>query len=492
MILGSGYTPQNLYSCRTNCDIPTNSADAGVCYAYIEDLINPQMGIKNSRWFSRGWTLQELLAPKKVVFFGRQWNYLGTKASISKTLHQITGIEESTLLNPGNIGRNSIARRMSWASKRQTKRIEDVAYSLMGIFRVNMPLIYGEGENAFIRLQEEIMKLYDDQSIFAWEFVEGAIESRGLLARSPRQFLRTGCIVPIPTKLDTIPFSMTNRGLRIQLSILPARHLARKASLDIASGARNKYLDSENSVVGILQCQKEHDFTQCLGIHLTRVSAENIYIISPPHWDTKFSPTLEWIPMDDMKIAKVHEVYIRNEILIPEPLEQGTFILLKSKYLEFHGYEVVGAIECILDTDTKNILVSSRFTWDASLRTMHVVPTGLHDKPACLVFTFHNRAKSKGFAFVVLQAMDRQRWSIFSFEEYDVKQTPQEYLKSEEALPFALQYYDPPRRVEDSYTLLCRQKGSKTRHWKLTAHLTKEEIHNRTVIMFSLDIAQIR
>jgi hypothetical protein len=99
-----------------------------------------------SRWFQRGWTLQELLAPRTVVFFAKDWEAIGTKASLQGAITDITGI--LLMSDPGEI---SIAKRMSWAAGRQTTRVEDRAYSLMGIFGVFMPTIYGEGAHAFTR-----------------------------------------------------------------------------------------------------------------------------------------------------------------------------------------------------------------------------------------------------------------------------------------------------------------------------------------------------
>ena len=98
-------------------------------------------GFSHSRWFTRGWTLQELLAPESVFFYSADWKFLGTKFSLVNSISDITGIETPWLLKDIPLGIASIAQRMAWASKRKTTRIEDEAYSLMGIFGVNMPLI---------------------------------------------------------------------------------------------------------------------------------------------------------------------------------------------------------------------------------------------------------------------------------------------------------------------------------------------------------------
>lgn len=121
-----------------------------------------------SRWFTRCWTLQELIAPKTVSFYGSAWNFLGTKVSLTALISTITGVDRTVLYAFGpmsSLGEICVARKMSWAANRQTSRVEDEAYCLLGLFGVNMPLLYGEGRAAFTRLQEEsikspMMKLY--------------------------------------------------------------------------------------------------------------------------------------------------------------------------------------------------------------------------------------------------------------------------------------------------------------------------------------------
>ena len=109
-----------------------------------------------------GWTLQELLAPKMMIFFNRDWKEIGTKLRTRKLIESLTGITDFI-----NFELVSVAQKMSWASKRQTTRVEDQAYCLMRLFGVNMPPLYGEGQKAFLRLQLEILGMSDDESIFA-------------------------------------------------------------------------------------------------------------------------------------------------------------------------------------------------------------------------------------------------------------------------------------------------------------------------------------
>ncbi|THV00571.1 HET-domain-containing protein, partial [Dendrothele bispora CBS 962.96] len=197
--------------------------DAEVCYAYLPDVIrneNPRYvnsSFRKCRWFTRGWTLQELLASSTVIFMDVDWVEIGTKSSLQDVITAVTGIPAEVLLDddPQNI---SIATKMSWAAMRETTREEDRAYCLMGIFGVHMPTLYGEGlSNAFMRLQLEIIKSSRDRSIFAWRAPVGSSEERGLLAKSPFEF-RTCRDVGVSDESRGIsPYSMTNHGLCIQL-----------------------------------------------------------------------------------------------------------------------------------------------------------------------------------------------------------------------------------------------------------------------------------
>jgi Heterokaryon incompatibility protein (HET) len=200
------------------------------CYVYLSDVSTKkrkrgdensplawEQAFRTSKWFTRGWTLQELIASKQVEFFDRGGTSLGTKTSLKDIISSITRIPTDVLVGQ-NFKRCSIAQRMSWAAFRETTRAEDLAYCLMGLFDVNMPLLYGEGEKAFHRLQEEIIKNSDDQSIFAWKD-EKRYAVHGLLARSPAAFADSYDIVPIRSPGPTSPFTLTQLGLRIQLQL---------------------------------------------------------------------------------------------------------------------------------------------------------------------------------------------------------------------------------------------------------------------------------
>lgn len=135
--------------------------NAAKCYVYLSDVLgnsSVKAGFRESRWFSRGWTLPELIAPTFVSFFSKEWEYLGDKRSLEQELREITGIPVQALRG-SPLSQFSIHERMSWARNRVTRREEDAAYSLMGIFDIYMAPLYGEGrERAFKRLLKMIRK----------------------------------------------------------------------------------------------------------------------------------------------------------------------------------------------------------------------------------------------------------------------------------------------------------------------------------------------
>jgi hypothetical protein len=191
--------------------------DANVCYAYLDDVaggvVFDEQAFKMSRWFTRGWTLQELIAPKFVEFYAADWTEIGTKCSLLKLIMDVTGIQ-GPVLRGNEPSTCNVAQRMSWGSQRVTTRPEDMAYCLMGLFDVNMPPLYGEGgPKAFIRLQEEIMRTTDDYTLFAWRYHRGENpekyrQGRGMLAGSPADFCTPeSCVDSDCKNTSKTPFS---------------------------------------------------------------------------------------------------------------------------------------------------------------------------------------------------------------------------------------------------------------------------------------------
>jgi hypothetical protein len=153
-----------------------------------------------------------------VYFFTKSWALVGERQALANDISNITGIDFSMLMHTRKVDEYSIAQRMSWASHRKAKRLEDQAYSLMGIFDINMPLLYGEGSKAFLRLQQEIIKISNDQSIFAWTIPDAEDdEVHGLLASSPEMFLQSRDTIERSPGRHQVPYSMSHQGLSITL-----------------------------------------------------------------------------------------------------------------------------------------------------------------------------------------------------------------------------------------------------------------------------------
>ncbi|GAP85716.1 putative vegetative incompatibility protein HET-E-1 [Rosellinia necatrix] len=272
----------------TNCIDKTSSADlseainsmyawyrgSSICYVYMSDVRIAHAGysadalnlhgssldsFRQSRWFRRGWTLQELLAPRAVRFYSGDWTPIGTKARMAPLLSEITRIDEKYLRYTQDIRSASIAQRMAAVADRMTTRPEDIAYCLLGLFNINMPLLYGEGAMAFVRLQEEIIKISDDHSIFAWTWIaelttrttarsiaarhshfeldykpnfpanriRGLLSNRmksdimrpTLLALDPVCFFDSGAVPELRPPRSALVLTMTNVGLSISLPI---------------------------------------------------------------------------------------------------------------------------------------------------------------------------------------------------------------------------------------------------------------------------------
>ncbi|KAF4838825.1 Vegetative incompatibility protein HET-E-1 [Colletotrichum tropicale] len=169
---------------------------ATICFAFLVDLpCGASLPCKETwarcQFWTRAWTLQELILPSKIQFYDAHWHLRGERSSESlySIISGITGIDEDILNHQRTLQQASVARKMSWAACRKSSTPEDIAYSLLGLFDVYMPVIFGEGKDrAFRRLQEEIVKHNNDSSLFAWTSDDDKY-CRGLFASSPDEFL---------------------------------------------------------------------------------------------------------------------------------------------------------------------------------------------------------------------------------------------------------------------------------------------------------------
>lgn len=247
--------------------------DAEICYAYLDDVdICPdapsetESRIRASEWFTRCWTLQELIAAQKVVFYDRTWQRIGTRDNMTDLISSITGIPTGLLLGKAVLSDFSVAQRMSWAAHRQASRVEDESYSLLGLFGISLPMLYGEGDRAFLRLQEEIIRSSADQSILSWRYVDDALpasRANTVLARSIRNFAACSDVVPT-TGSNLMPFRLTNVGVEISLQVFELKERSSSGmSVDETSKARDRW-----GPFALLQCRSIRDPTQAFTLPL--------------------------------------------------------------------------------------------------------------------------------------------------------------------------------------------------------------------------------
>ena len=255
--------------------------NAEVCFAYLHDYSSKGLAkFTGSRWFTRGWTLQELVAPKRMMFFDKDWELVGDKGSLQSVLTSRTKIDRNFLLQYDSISRASISQRMSWFSGRETTVPEDTAYCLLGLFGVNMPMLYGEGkERAFRRLQEEIMKYSDDHSLFAWK--HQVAQKSGFFADSPDCFKETGAYVHKPDGDNNKPFQMTNKGISIDLHLqrYQGNHIATIDCLHGDNHYLGMYLECLSSETQRYRRIKTNEL--CKVIYDGRGELKRIYIRPP-------------------------------------------------------------------------------------------------------------------------------------------------------------------------------------------------------------------
>ncbi|KAK7747183.1 hypothetical protein SLS62_009125 [Diatrype stigma] len=247
------------------------------------DRFQPHSSFRRARWFTRGWTLQELLAPVELEFYDGRWRYLfvidrrarrcerwaGSRERDRSSEHhirllaEITRIPEDVLLRGTAVATGAgtcVAARLAWAANRTTSRVEDMAYCLLGLLEVNMPLLYGEGDRAFLRLQHAIIGARDDSSLLAWGY--GLLTSsdrnrtytnRSVLARSPAAFSQCRDFRALPGhRIEDLmggasgpfPSTMTNVGLQVVLPIISIDPANR-----VALGVLNHAPDEDHLVV---------------------------------------------------------------------------------------------------------------------------------------------------------------------------------------------------------------------------------------------------
>ncbi|KAE9378240.1 HET-domain-containing protein [Stipitochalara longipes BDJ] len=292
---------------------------------------------KQSRWLTRGWTLQELLAPRiGCLFYTMDWQFLNITDEVARAVSEETCIpmEAIRCFRPE---RWSVAQKMSWAARRRTTRIEDRAYSLLGLFNVNMPLIYGEGNSAFRRLQEEILKNSTDQTIFCWAAPGASFSTwRGLLARSPSEFEYSGGFLENKRR-KALPFQLTNKGIQMSLKLVPG---------DLAPG----------DFVALLQCYRDGDSKE-IGIYVQRTNDDNFIRVAPN------------------LMAIIPQSVVRNQVISLETVfakpELAAVIWKKSGICSrIAGFRFTDITNALLDGSNiwiNEIVFNGQYSWDDSI-----------------------------------------------------------------------------------------------------------------------------
>ena len=374
--------------------------NADLCYVYLSDvdsLQSPSTQFLRSRWHTRGWTLQELIAPRYQVFLSRDWCPIGTKHTLARLLEEATGVSLSILNCERSLESVPISERMSWAASRQTSREEDEAYALLGIFGVHIPTIYGEGRHAFIRLQEEILKKHPDESIFVWGpcwhasrpysmplggewkesmSVDDLSEERqrldrfGLLAGSPRCFTGLPAISLLPhdhflsrlavsTWIPLPEFTTTSHGIRARLPLLPMSILKHQPRLDKDCPFNHEYLalleleDGQGNLIALpLSSALPRSSTSsefCVGTNKTSIySLYRVWLLSP----SELNAALPHLVVMDVLIKGRHLLLSSlksTEILPSDFIDLRTYIRDVIPYawcravLKNQGYELTSS-----------------------------------------------------------------------------------------------------------------------------------------------------
>jgi hypothetical protein len=275
-----------------------------VCYVYLADVSGnfPKntLELTISRWFTRGWTLQELIAPEKMIFFSNRWRSLGTKKELVSLISSITRIGQKYLLEWNSTryfryGNPCIAQIMSWAAERKTTRVEDKAYCLLGLFDINMPLLYGEGRKSFFRLQEELLKCSSDQSLLAWG-IEPPLQqldpdeswtvtvndpvTTGMFARGPDDFRYSGSVrlPPVSSRLTQASLArfgstpaVVHRGFRAEMPLFETPHLTRTAAIH-GPKIIQQILKTGEVSFAMVQCCVEGNESDLIGIPIMKLS----------------------------------------------------------------------------------------------------------------------------------------------------------------------------------------------------------------------------
>ena len=343
---------------------------------------DPNLEIRESRWFKRSWTLQELVAPRIVIFLSRDWEVLGTKESLAELVEDISHIDRKILMDEKVLADETVAQRMLWAAGRDATRVEDKAYSLLGIFGITMPTLYGEGEHAFQRLQEEILQRIPDQSLFAWgsrcfplipqessKLWVRALVHDSPFAPAPHSFnLSTANIIHASgqeyesLKLPAEEYTTTPYGIRTQLCLLPLQTLSPNISILGLEGA-----SVYEWYLSIFSSQTSSDPRRLLSrlCYVTSVKSD-VEILHVPEVEGKAFGLPESIiftvSLDDLLRAQNSGQLQIKRVYLPRPEQFSIMTKLQSKH---GGYTTASGLGLSLPTPVRQALQRCGYTVSA-------------------------------------------------------------------------------------------------------------------------------
>ncbi|KAK6068065.1 het domain protein [Seiridium cupressi] len=374
--------------------------EASVCYVYLADVSLPgdchaeNSDFRMSQWFTRGWTLQELVAPKLAEFYDVSWSFIDERSQLRHLIQEITGVP-AEFFTGESICDASVAQRMSWAAGRKTTRVEHMAYCLLGLFDVNIPLLYGEGKNAFRRLQEEIIRQSNDETIFAWGFSQpypgNDVETNDIaaLAKWPSDFVDCGRVVPCLAwqPSQTMSFEKIKTGISLELPFVFVR---------VDTPGRS-------GVYGILNCRLTDNFSDLIAIPFGPARAT-------PRNNADFYRIGEDLYMERQRHRPpilISEEWLtgsaRYKVIVTEDPR------LRHKALESQGYEDLASSMSVL---TKAAQGLSCFSWqlDPSLELInnnhHVVVVrerrGMSSSLSREAFLYYSRMKESSEDEIVI------------------------------------------------------------------------------------------
>ncbi|KAI1028299.1 hypothetical protein LB503_002113 [Fusarium chuoi] len=480
---------------------------AAKCYTYMADVPHEQdiwestSRFSTSSWFTRGWTLQELLAPAEIHFFDETWSLIGTKEELASEIEDITGISRKFLLGWVDFHQASVAQRMSWASKRMTRRDEDIAYCLLGIFNVTMPMIYGEGRKAFERLQLKIMEQTTDDSILAWGVKVQGMEfesqtgpredntSAGIFATSPVDFAKCGRIVPKaldPTCITT--FAVSRGYIRTSLKLQSTKN-------GVAYGHLNYGL--ENTTEGIiaipLHCTTPSTSTvreyirpigygpillsgvrsDCCDVHEVRIRVDRqvqpaemkgkpIWLHIDGHQKLKLYVTETWPPLEwDRGRALVMNLYDSNQTVRQRYLARFTTKAKKSRdiivVLDLNLHAQYSCANCFAIAAPEDLDLSKIARGLEHMQSEHLCDNAIHNGNDIIEVSVQREDISQGSIFLlrlartdlgpvpntdtsqrILKAIEMDMLISSLSEGYHIKETAQSVIDEQAATSYEL------------------------------------------------------